>query len=92
MKELDGNKKIVTLVIPEIIKIDSSLIEGDLTSGVRFEVTNEEVKSYPEYFIQIRERGARIFITEDDNYLVIHSPNSLKYHERIRDIQDYYSV
>jgi len=96
--EFDDDKKIVTLKIEksdfwntkeETIEVDSSLVEGDSTSGIRFEVNDEELKSYPEYYVKIKEKGARIFITEDDDYLVIHSPDSLKFCESIIKLQDY---
>ncbi|OGJ38376.1 MAG: hypothetical protein A2383_03935 [Candidatus Pacebacteria bacterium RIFOXYB1_FULL_39_46] len=61
-------------------EVDMSRVKGDWSSGIRFEVTVEEIKSkiYRGLILEITRKelaflqaGGRIFVTESDNYLLI---------------------
>ncbi len=59
----------VKLVIPTEIEVEASRLEGDTESGIRFEIELGEQES--PYVQECLARGARVFVTETDSYLVI---------------------
>ena len=73
------NKGIVTLIVPQELRVNESLLEGDTESEIIFEITDFEEEN--NYFKEMHERGSRIFDTEDDWHLIVHSEESLRYKE-----------
>lgn len=59
----------VKLVIPTEIEVEKSRLEGDVESGIRFEIILGEHE--PLYVQDCLWRGARVFVTETGSYLVI---------------------
>lgn len=74
----------------ETITTEHRFLEGDLDAvyinspfaGIRFEKDNFD--DQPEYLQEISNRGARVFVTESDSWLVIHSEKSLQYKEKLQ--------
>ena len=93
------SQQIITLEIPgneqaglqeERLEVEKRLIEGEVDVSIEFEATNEEITD--KYAIEVKKRGARVFIDSDDCFLIVHSEESLKYLQYILDKQDYYQV
>lgn len=73
---MNGKEVIKKIIIPgKPEEIDRSRMHGDIGSGIRFELSGEE-----EYFDQLPDfmamqqfigNGGRVFITENDDYLLI---------------------
>ena len=89
----------VTVVVPkrgsrgpeaEKIQTEFRFLEGDLhpvlvsspLAAIRFE-EKEPQKHHTGNYKEFAERGARIFLTEADMYLVVHSDESLQYKEEL---------
>jgi hypothetical protein len=74
----------------EIVSVRFNLIEGDLETfynnpsvgKVKSEII--EFDKSPEFLKQMAEKGARVFVTEKDHLLVMHSKDSLKLSEEIQ--------
>ena len=66
----------------ETIETEFRLLEGNWNGKVIFEIDYQ--KEGDKYNKEIHRRGARIFHTEDDTPLVVHSEESLKFKEEIR--------
>lgn len=60
----------VKLIVPTEIEVDESQLEGDPESQIRFEIRPGEQEE-SEYVTEKLAIGARVFVTEGDNYLVI---------------------
>lgn len=78
---------LVEITVPSTLKVEKRLIEGDIIGSVRFEVTTKdtgEEEGLDKYWKEILLKGGRVFITEDDMPLIIHSEESLKFKEAIR--------
>lgn len=79
----------------ETIETQCKYLEGDLSpvesdspyAAVRFELS-ELSEDHPEYLKEIAEKGARIFVTEQDDWFIVHSEESLKVAEAVRSSQD----
>ena len=62
-------KEKVKLVIPTVIEVETSRLEGDVEGRIKFEIELGEQESL--YVQDCLARGARVFVTETDSYLVI---------------------
>jgi hypothetical protein len=73
-----------------VIDAQYRFLEGDMkpffnnpvSAKVRREV--KDLKGYPDYLKEMVDKGARLLITRDDNCLVVHSKDSLKYSNEIQ--------
>jgi len=76
-------KDLVEIEFPQILRVEKRLIEGDVDGKVMFEVTHEK-GHLTQYEREILQRGGRVFHTENDVELAIHSEESLKFREQIQ--------
>jgi len=73
---MNGKEAIKKIIIPgKPEEIDRSRVHGDIGSEIRFELSGEEdyFKQLPDAIDmkQFMENGGRVFITENDEYLLV---------------------
>lgn len=87
MKDRDFEKlkpnDLVEIIVPSTLKVEKRLIEGDFDGSVLFEITLE-TEHLNQYEREILLKGGRVFNTENDAPLFIHSEESLKFKEEVR--------
>lgn len=87
MKDRDFEKlspnDLVEITVPSTLKVEKRLIEGDMDSSNLSEITLEN-EHLDQYEREILLKGGRVFYTENDMPLFIHSETSLKFKEAIR--------
>ncbi len=75
----------------QVIRTPYRFLEGDMkpffdnpaSAKVRKEV--KDLKKYPVFLKDMAEKGARLLITKDENWLVVHSKESLEYSNKIQE-------
>ena len=89
---------LVTVTVPESgfweqeedsIQTEFRFIEGDLSpiltdsplAAIRFELKNFQ-DHHLDYIKKVAKKGGRIFVTESDSYLIVHSEKSLQHKEK----------
>jgi len=86
MKDRDFEKlkpnDLVEIEVPQILRVEKRSIEGDMDSSNLSEITleNEHLDHYER---EILLKGGRVFYTENDMPLIIHSEKSLEFKEAI---------
>ena len=68
------NKDKIVLIVPQELHVDSSLLEGDIEGEIRSEMTDFEEAS--NYLKALHQMGARIFHTDNDLPVIVHSSES----------------
>ena len=66
-----SNQERETMIIPgKPVKVDVSRVSGDTESGIRCELSLGNVES-GDRLGEFMEKGGRVFITEEDNYMYV---------------------